>query len=394
MGESQTVDGSGTIRSFFTGPSTKPSLVIGVSGAVLTIGENLTIRGRSIYIGHDTSVVGELPGYVVNNGTILGDDVNGYIDIGGKSTGSTPGFTNSATGRILLTGSNQNVRILAGTWINEGTIEATAGTLSLGPNNGGTWTNPGTITSTNATTNVGGTFTLAELDNFTRDGGTLNLTGTLNNTATTLTLDGDVGGLGTLSLRGGRIVGGNVITQNGAILEGTADGGTLDGATLSVGSTLRLPAATGLTTYVSVANGLTVDGTVELQGTGAYQSSLRFAGSQTVGGSGTIRSFYTGTGNVTPRLVTNTFVRDPDDWREPYHPRPVHLYRTQSRYHWADRVRRQQWPHLGRRQWTHHDWQECQFQFLHEYSNRSNPVDRGFTGSANRCQYLDQRWND
>ncbi len=45
---------------------------------------------------------------------------------------------------------------------------------------------PGTITATNSTVNLGGNFTLAGLGSFTRSGGTVNLTGTLNNTGTTL----------------------------------------------------------------------------------------------------------------------------------------------------------------------------------------------------------------
>ena len=59
-----------------------------------------------------------------------------------------------------------------------------SGILTLG----GTWSNTGTISESRATVNLGGLFTPAGLGTFNRSGGTVNLTGTLDSTGTTLAL--------------------------------------------------------------------------------------------------------------------------------------------------------------------------------------------------------------
>ena len=53
-------------------------------------------------------------------------------------------------------------------------------------NVGGAWTNVGSISVTNSTTSLGGSLTLASLGSFTRSGGTVILSGTLDNSGTTL----------------------------------------------------------------------------------------------------------------------------------------------------------------------------------------------------------------
>ena len=65
---------------------------------------------------------------------------------------------------------------------------------------------------------LGGTFTLADLGTFHRTGGTVNLTGTLNNPGT-LALDDTTG---SWQLEGGTIAGGTVTTAGAAELVGTA----------------------------------------------------------------------------------------------------------------------------------------------------------------------------
>ena len=67
----------------------------------------------------------------------------------------------------------------------------------------------GTITATDGTVNLGGQFTSAGLGTFNRTGGAVNVTGTLDNTNATLTLDTTTG---SWNLAGGTIKGG--VIQN------------------------------------------------------------------------------------------------------------------------------------------------------------------------------------
>ena len=72
------------------------------------------------------------------------------------------------------------------TFTNQGTVQATAGTLTLA----GAWNSAaGTLgAGGSGTLNLGGSFSTADVANFSRGGGTVNLTGTLSNTGTTLAL--------------------------------------------------------------------------------------------------------------------------------------------------------------------------------------------------------------
>ena len=72
---------------------------------------------------------------------------------------------------------------------------------------GTNWVNNGTITATGATVNLAGSFTPAAYGNFQRHGATVNLTGTLNNTGTTLAL---APAIGNWRLLGGTIAGGTI----------------------------------------------------------------------------------------------------------------------------------------------------------------------------------------
>ncbi|MFX8988187.1 hypothetical protein ABTN23_19100, partial [Acinetobacter baumannii] len=70
------------------------------------------------------------------------------------------------------------------------------------------------ITIVNATLNLGGTFPTAALGTVNRTGGTVNLTGTLNNSGTTLALNATTGSWNFL----GTINGGSVGFADGATL--------------------------------------------------------------------------------------------------------------------------------------------------------------------------------
>src|SRR5206468_12590681 len=101
-------------------------------------------------------------------------------------------------------------------------------------------------------------FTLASLGTFTRSGGTVNVTGTLNNAGTTLALDATTG---SWNLAGGTVSGGTVALQaGGPQLVMTSAGGTLAGG-VTINGNLDLTASGA---NVSVTGGLTLNGTATL----------------------------------------------------------------------------------------------------------------------------------
>jgi Ca2+-binding RTX toxin-like protein len=264
-----TLGGTGTVLLNFG------NLVSEVSGLSLTIGPNIVVEVRAGTVGFEQA-------RLFNQGTIrsvsaaTGVFVNlGSINSGGASTGA-----GGNSGRIeALNGSSLGITGGNG-WTNSGTIAATGSTLFI--NAGSTylpfsWSSTGTIQATNSTVHLGGVFTQASLNTFTRTGGTVNLTGTIT------------GGL----------------TLTDAIGDVRFNGGTLNGGTFSVaaGSTARLIATTGRGTLhavtlaspidivsvnsaiIDVTGGLTVNTILPLggqSGSGANAGTLLFNGSQTL----------------------------------------------------------------------------------------------------------------
>ena len=129
--------------------------------------------------------------------------------------------------------------------------------------------------------NLGGTFTLANLGAFNRNGGTVNLTGILNNTNTTLTLNA---ASGPWVLNGGTVQGGAITetTTNELIVNnGTLDGVTVNGP-LDVGNSVN-------GANLTVLDGLTLNGTMLVGNpTNSNYGYVNFNGTQTLGGSGTV----------------------------------------------------------------------------------------------------------
>jgi hypothetical protein len=151
------------------------------------------------------------------------------------------------------------------------------GSLTLG----GSWGNAGMIDGTNGTVNLGGIFALTDLGVFNRGGGTVNLTGTLLNTNSTLTLNAATG---SWVLNGGTVRGGAITPTGGASL--LVNNGTLDGVTVNgnwdVGASVNGASLT-------VLDGLTNNGTLQVGNpTNGWYGGLSFAGTQTLGGSGAV----------------------------------------------------------------------------------------------------------
>lgn len=276
----QELAGSGTIVL-----GSNDSNQISASGT-LTVDSGITIRGQA----------GTLTGAVLNEGTIAADTPGDSFGV--EIVGAAPGMINQGTIRAA----NGSILYVAGMWTNAatGTIAANASTLWLG-NGTNPWNNAGTITSTNGSTvNLESKFTVADLGNFQRSGGTVNLYGTLNNTATTLALNAATGSWRMGS--GGAIIGGDYTSADGASLvissnNGTFDGVTIDGDLYVAGQN---PAAV-------IKNNLTLNGTIYLGDTTSGQiGSLLYFGSQTLSGTGSV-VFVGSSGNgIGPQLLSTT----------------------------------------------------------------------------------------
>ncbi len=269
FGGSQTLGGSGTVV-FGENATTYNALRLADGGTTLTIGPGITVEGQNGTIGYSSAWGGPQNVSVVNQGVISADVSGGTISIEAQP------FINEALAQGT-NGGSLTINVLqndpSATLIMNG-----AGTLSLS----GAWTNAGAINATNVTVDLGGSFTLAALGAFTRSGGTVNLTGVLTNTSTTLALNA---ASGSWVLDGGTVLGGTITTAGGATLvvngTGTFNGVTMDG-TLDVGSSVN---AADLT----VTNGLVLNGTALVGNpTNVNAGYITFAGSQTLGGTGTV----------------------------------------------------------------------------------------------------------
>jgi hypothetical protein len=239
----QTLAGTGAI--VFGGSTSNALNIQGFPNvATLTIGPNITIRGKS--------------GTIRNSGTANTFINQGKIDAdvaGGTITLDAPG------------------------WINQGTAQALGGgTLSLK----GSWNNAGVIRETDSTLNLGGTFRFADLGNFSRTGGTVNVIGTITNTNTTLTLNNATGSWNLSN--GGMIDGGIIAATDGAQLIASGGlGGTLNNVTVNMDVT------TAFASNLTVIGGMTLNGTIRVgQLDGTSSGSITFQGTQTLAGTGTI----------------------------------------------------------------------------------------------------------
>ena len=192
-------------------------------------------------------------------------------------------------GLISAEVSGKTVTVSATSFTNNGTAHALNGAiLSISSAN---WSSTATIAETNSVLNLGGTFVTAGL-NVQQTGGTVNLTGTLNNTGATLTLNATTG---SWNLAGGTISGGTLAFADSQTLFVTASGSNrLVGVTVNGDLTLSQNSA------VVRFNNVTLNGTAHL----TNSSSIAFEGTQSLN-SGTI-SFDDATGNVVEMQAAGT----------------------------------------------------------------------------------------
>lgn len=237
-------------------------------GSTFTLADLGTLQ-RS---GGAVRIVGTLD----NTGGVLAlNAATGSWELGAKD-GGTVREGRILGGRITTTGGAPLLLAAEGAGILEdatleGHLVAGAGTLDLV----GDWVNNGSITATGTAINLGGEFRASELGIITRNGGSLNITGTLDNTGSSLVLDLPDG------LRigyQGTVRGGTLTTQSGGAFTLPAyawwklDGVTLDADLIAPSSGL------------SVRNGLQLNSRrITLQG-----SILDFQGTQTLAGPGEV----------------------------------------------------------------------------------------------------------
>ena len=256
----ETFGGAGTISFEGTTGSIRYLTIEGAS--ILTLASGFTVEGGYASIGdYFENSVG--PKILVNNG-LISSNVAGQTLTVLVYSGSS--FTNTGTMEAV----NGGILTLNDNWTNSG------GTLHIDANAA-------------STVNLGGSFTTAGIGTINRAGGVVNLTGTLDNTGTTLTLNAVTG---SWNFSNGTINGGTVAFAGGATLLLTAGGvagNFTNGVTLNSDLTIS-----GDSASLRVSGGLTLNGTIHVTGSNA---SVRSLVTQTFGGNGTI-SFEGTTGSI------------------------------------------------------------------------------------------------
>ncbi len=258
-----------------------------ISGnADITLGPGITLRG---YVGNFS------PGSVlINQGTV-------HSDLPGTITFGVAGMTVINDG--VMKGTGGGSLSITGNWTNNSSITIQDdGTLNLS----GTYNNQGTIVATESTVNLGGEFTTAGLGSFSRTGGSVRITGTLDN-GLGLVLDSTTG---SWEIAGGRVVGGTLDTVDDTLFSATGRGinsPVLDGVTMD--GTLSVSPSSSL----AIVNHLTLNGAMRVVGgPGSQASSINFDTStpQTLNGTGTMRISTNGSVNagdltVGPNMTLN-----------------------------------------------------------------------------------------
>ncbi len=220
-------------------------------GAHLVLAAGITVR-----TGTQAGQIGNADYPVTNHGRLLAETANrtlilvgndlvnqgilearegGQLDVRGLTGDAATVLLEGESSRIIVDGIytlNESVNVLPGArltlrgeWENPIAVTVDAGTFDLE----GDWSNTGAIFASESLVQLDGTFTLAELGDFSRSGGTVRLTGTLDNAETTLDLDE---AFGSWNLHGGTILGGEVTGSEDAVL-GITDDGRLEQVTLS-----------------------------------------------------------------------------------------------------------------------------------------------------------------
>ncbi|HEV7403720.1 MAG TPA: hypothetical protein VGO11_12365, partial [Chthoniobacteraceae bacterium] len=266
--DSQTLGGTGSVVFENNGASGLVLTSSTTAAPTLTIGSGMTIRGGAFAanganIGDSDSLGSISGGTIINDGKISAD-VSGAMLFLNRVAVVNHGTIEAKNGGIINIGNLST---------NSGTISATgSGRLTI---DGSHWTNTGTLGEADSFLFLQGTFTAAGLGATSLSGGNVYLAGTLENTGATFTIPA----AGTWRLAGGTILGGTV---SGSKLQvgGGVGIGTLDGVTMNA----DLDLATDGGNYLHIYHGLTLNGVATIGG-----SILKFHGTQTLGGTGSVQ---------------------------------------------------------------------------------------------------------
>jgi hypothetical protein len=189
---------------------TSASLAVEGMNSELTLGVNAVLRGRGA-VRNGAFITGG-NGHLKNMGRLTSDLDGQILKV------ELPHFTNVGIAEAV---NGATLQLTSPQWINLGLLRATGANLNLDD----AWTNVGLISLTNARLRLGGSFSTAgmNLSGWSRSGGTVELTGNLDNTGATLFLHS---GTGDIRLQNGTITGGAIIPGDQRIVF-TSHGGTL-----------------------------------------------------------------------------------------------------------------------------------------------------------------------
>ena len=184
---------------------------------------------------------------------------------GGGLGFAAPVWTNAASGVITAHDATVNWQYSIGDSVlrNYGVIDLMDSTFTTRSR----WENHGTINAVDSILNLGGDFTSADVLSINRTGGTVNITGDMDNTGQTVQLDESTG---SWFLAGGSITGGTIQVADGEGLWLTDEfTSLLDGVDLQ--APLDFSAREAI---VRLANGTTFEGDVRLDGNGSVLALL------------------------------------------------------------------------------------------------------------------------
>lgn len=270
---SQTLDG-GVLRFDPVSLGNKSFTIAGATTTTLGSAQRIT-GGRGVIDG---------AGMLVNHGLISADAASQTLEVAPQHF-ENHGVAECRDSGVLTLGAGGR------TWSNaaDGTINAAGGTLNLL----GTWENHGSISAVDSSVTLGGSFNTASLTGFSRTGGTVDITGDLDNSGATLTLNAATGDW---RMSGGKIHGGHLAATDGAklILQQNA-GNLLDGVSVdaeldfSAGGWVRATTSTSFGAPVNLDGngarlgldaGQTIDNlTITMGGTGNVVRQLSAEGS-------------------------------------------------------------------------------------------------------------------
>ncbi len=275
--ETQALNGNGVV--VFGSGSGNNTLGVGDSGATLTIGANIVVRGQAGYVGYNPNRGGNSDVSVINNGTIQADVAGATLVVQAANEVENFGTLRASNGAILALRGNG--------WVSSGAIDADAGSMVeidasfVNVDNTMSFEGLGTVESNS--TVVGGTLEIASETSVLFAGGTLDgltLNGsftigsndivlvrnglTLNGTATL----GDTNGYGFLRFEETQALNGNGVVVFGSGSGNNTLGVGDSGATLTIGANIVVRGQAGYVGYnpnrggnsdVSVINNGTIE---------------------------------------------------------------------------------------------------------------------------------------